>query len=399
VIGCCQIATNAFLNIRSGNEMPDYFFTAVTPQGRTVTDVIDVESVAEAHQSLLDDGFTSIVMHSDDISARYLKYDEKARNTLTPKEFLEISQTRGNWRGFLILSRVLFKKYWILPLFGLALLGFRRGSGYPFGALDLCALGFIGWPMLVAAVVLFTNSKLKVFMKLIEARAWARWDDVLEIAPRVKGVAVEEIAFQIATAYAGQGNVEKGLSVVKPFSDGQKMPLHLYYDRLCELYAVAGRYAELLPLAEKAYEFAPDSPVVMIDLAFVLLRLQTDLPRCKQLAEQVRQEPLSEILQMYLKYLDAVIALEDNRPSQAEELMNEAFRLLQPMAQLSPLMGGLQDRMHMYMALIQKRQGDVRKAADHYRKAAPRMEAFRATDYLQRCRRELGAGIVEGEVM
>lgn len=378
--------------------MPDYFFTAVSPLGRTVTDVIDVESVAEAQQVLLDDGYTNIVMHTDDISARYVKYDENCRGVFTPKDFLEYANSRG-WRGFLILCRVLFKKNWLGILIGAAVLGSRRASGQPFWFWDLSALVMIGWPILLAGVAHFTNSKLKAYTKLVEARAWARWDEVLEIAPRVKGVAAEEIAFQIATAHAGQGDIEKGLKVLEPFSDGQRMPLHLYYDRLCDLYAVAGRYSEQLPLAEKAHEIAPDSPVVMIDLALILLRLQRDLPRCKQLAELVRQEPLNELLRMYLKYLDAVIALEDNRPSQAEELMNEAFQLFQPMSQLSPLMGALQDRMHMYMALIQKRQGDVRNAAYHYRKAAPRMEAFQTTDYLQRCRRELGAGIVDGEIM
>ena len=112
--------------------MPDYFFTAVTPQGRTVTDVIEGESVAEVYQSLRDDGFTNIVMHSDDISARYLKYDKNARQAFTPKEFLDIAHSRG-WRGFLILSRALFKKNWLLPLIGVALLGGRLASGQLFG--------------------------------------------------------------------------------------------------------------------------------------------------------------------------------------------------------------------------------------------------------------------------
>lgn len=214
---------------------------------------------------------------------------------------------------------------------------------------------------------------------------------MLAALPAIRSfVPAPQYAFFEAKALAGLGRLEEAMDTVRPFADDPKTPAWLYWGQLADVFHIAKLGNRAIECGEKAVENAPDNPTVLIDLAMARLRYHRDTVRARPLLEQVRSHEISDILRPFITMAEGVLALEENRPEKARELLDEAARLAEPLRNTTALMGGAIDRIHTYLTLAYAATGDLPAAENHFQIAEPRLRAFETNDLIERCEVALG---------
>src|SRR5579863_9429515 len=109
--------------------MAEYLVSGVTPAGRRVTEWIDADSADLAVKTLRDQGYEQIVLHTDDLAARYLNEGKnRHESSINPREWADLKYV-GQLGWFFFLLRKLYMQacnwLWCLVL-PLAVLFYRR---------------------------------------------------------------------------------------------------------------------------------------------------------------------------------------------------------------------------------------------------------------------------------
>jgi tetratricopeptide (TPR) repeat protein len=221
--------------------------------------------------------------------------------------------------------------------------------------------------------------------------AWGRWAEMLAALPPVRrSVPAPQYAFYEAKALAGLGQLDEALETVRPYADDPKTPAWLYWGSLADVFHTAKLGDRAIECLEKAVEHAPENPTVLIDLAMARLRYRRDAAGARPLLERARAHEISDLLAPFLIMVEGVLAVEENRPEKARELLEESARLAEPLRHMTALMGAAIDRIHTYLTLACAAAGDLPAAEGHFRMAEPRLRAFETTDLLERCQAALG---------
>ena len=281
--------------------MGEYLLTGHNSAGRKVTEHIVASSADEAVEVLQSRGFQDIVLHTDDAGAHYLRYSERKAD-MSPREALSFHLSPGWSAAFFFIVRKGYADCWgILP--------FRaRSSDLP----DLVherrsrrGLEHLGLPVAdrassaieFALVYQLFYPQAGQYRKIQEAAAWGRWQEVLDRLPRIRlKLAPDALAFEKAKALAGLRRLDEAFEVLKPFSDGVKMPEWLYWNRLGEVYAAAQQREMAVTMMEHAAELEPENPTVLIGLASSLVRERHDRRTARRLLDAASSHALTEIL-------------------------------------------------------------------------------------------------------
>jgi tetratricopeptide (TPR) repeat protein len=198
------------------------------------------------------------------------------------------------------------------------------------------------------------------------------------------------LAFREAQALAGLGRFEEAMDIVRPFSRGKRMPEWLYWARMAIVYWATGEFGQVIAVSEKAAQLAPENPVVLIDLAAVLLRYQRDTVRARELLNRAQQHAISDAAAPFVVMVQGMLALEEGKIQPAIDQLEESQRMMEKFRHATPIIGSVVDRSHAYLALAYAKLGDKETAIRHYRQAEPRMRALMADDLLRRCEMAIG---------
>jgi tetratricopeptide (TPR) repeat protein len=370
--------------------MPEYLATARNAQGKKVTERLDVNSADEAVQALRDRGYDEIVLHTDDIAARYSKQKAVA-STVSPRQYLWF-RTMPSWLAHvLVVSITAYRKGWYWNVAALALLAYRLRKGWGWGPTEIGLGIYLFFPVIFAFGSLLFRGASGRYRRLMEAVAWAKWDEVLGLADAAAGnVPAEEIAFQKAKALAGLGRIDEGLGLVEYLADGKKMPLSTYWSRVAGLYTTAKRPDDSKAAMEKSLEFAPENATLLIDMAESEVWLRHNSKRARELLDRARTHAISDLLQPFVINTEGLIQLEEGRAREARQLLEQAFEKAKVFRHASPLMEARLDRMHVPLVLACAAEGDLESAERHWRIAKPRLVAFKLDDDIARCEKALG---------
>ncbi|HLW67920.1 MAG TPA: tetratricopeptide repeat protein [Gemmataceae bacterium] len=377
--------------------MPQYLLTGRNPEGKTVTERVDTSSADKAVAILRDRGYEDIILHTDDVGARYTNQRAVERH-ISPKEYVAFRHFRGRHDHAFFIMRKLFRQSIFLLLIAAFWLGFRRWLKIPFGFWDIFAIIIVTMPVVTAVFSQFFSPGAK-YRKLIEAASWFRWEEVLRRLPglRSSGLSEEELAFREAQALAGLGRFEEAMDLVRPFARGRRMPEWLYWARLANLYQATGEIGQVIAVTEKAAELAPENPTVLLDLAAVLLRYQRDTVRAREMLNRALQHAISDAAAPFVVMIKGMLAFEEGKTQQGVELLEESQRQMEKFRHATPIIGAVVDRTHAYLALAYAKLGDKEAAIQHYRLAEPRMRAMMADDLLRRCEMAIGPALSEVE--
>jgi tetratricopeptide (TPR) repeat protein len=366
--------------------MGEYLFTGRNADGKQVTERIEADSADTAVRLLTDDGYLEIVLHTDDVGARYTRHRQVERH-ISPREYVRF-RGMSRWGYFLYMLAKLYRKEWIAQLGALAMLAFRWQSGWPFGLLDILALVILLFPLplaLAACIVRAGGS----YERLVEAASWARWDEVLRLLPRLPAaVAADEKAFRKAAALAGLGRLDEALEVVKPLVTEEEIPAWLYWNRLSGVYTAARDREQAFACLERAASLAPDNATMQLDWALALLRRKRDVARAEEIVQRVKTHALSDIVMHFLHYAEGILALEKGKPYEARELLQQALAGQNSLT--NPVARRVCDILHAYLCLAEAGIGNYESARRHFDQATPRLKALREDDLLARCDAALG---------
>lgn len=150
------------------------------------------------------------------------------------------------------------------------------------------------------------------------------------------------------------------------------------------------RRDEHLAWNQKALDLAPDNATLLLDRAMSLLRYQVDVPVARQLLVRARSHALSDALAPVAEAVEGMLLLEEGRPAEAREKLASGLAGLDRFRNASPLIGAVQDRFRVYLALSFAALGDRQTAEQQFRLAEPRLRALKREDLLARCEKTIG---------
>lgn len=368
--------------------MPEYLLTGVDPAGRTVTERVEAESADQAVHTLRDRGHTDIVLHTDDVGARYSQQARVAAH-VSPREYVAFRHFRGYWDHVFFLTRKIYRGWW--PVFVLAIAGIvaRRWLNLS-RELEITCWVLLAFPLVLALIGRLTSPG-RAYERIIEAHAWGRWDEVVRLLPTIKGkVPPHESAFREAQALAGLDRLEEALDIVEPFADGTEIPTWIFHARLVEVYHLAGKLDQIVPSIEKAAELAPDNATILIDLASALLRFRRDVVRARSILARARTHALSDMVEPFALLAEGMLLLDEGKAPAAQERFEQALAGMMNFRHANALMGAVIDRVYTYLSLAHAAQGNTADALEYFHRAEPRLRALRMNDLLARCQSALG---------
>jgi tetratricopeptide (TPR) repeat protein len=367
--------------------MPKYLLSGTDARGRRRTEAVSAATADAATAKFRARGFADVTLHSDEVIGTLFK--PEVLKDLSPADYLALGRS-SRW---VFILRVIFKLYrsqWWLFLIMVALVVGRRILDAPWEILDTLACAFLLTPVVIVLLSeLFSPSRK--FERVMTFNAWGRWAEMLAALPAVRRfVPAPQYAVLEAKALAGLGRLDEALETVRPYADDPQTPAWLYWGSLADVFHSAKLGDRAIECGEKAVEHAPDNPTVLLDLAMALLRYRRDAARARPLLERARTHEIGDVLAPFVLMAEGILALEENRPEKARELLEESARLAEPLRHSTALMGAAIDRIHTYLTLACAAAGDLPAAERHFRLAEPRLRAFETNDLIERCQAALG---------
>ncbi len=375
--------------------MPDFLFTADSPTGKRKTQTILAANSQAAQTELESRGWTSIVLHTDDAgaiaSSAVAKMYPELTEKITPSHRLE-SRGLSDFQFFLFVTKNFYIK---APWFAVALIillvmniafGFHNSIIYIGAALGL------SMPLIFAACITLFGTARK-FNRLVEAYAWGRWQEVLDRIISLRGKVPEsELSIRQACALAGMGKLDEARTEWSKFENHPELPRWMFLTQLGDIFQTAGLYDESLKCHAEAYDEDKDNPTMKLDYAMALLTAERDLELAQRLIDEAKQQYLSDLLSMFLPYIDGLVALNSRKYDLAVELFESARKNILPLAAGEPLTALMVDTIQAYMAIALAKSGQTQRAMEEARAPRVRLQARNSVRLLKQLNDAVGVG-------
>jgi len=359
--------------------MLDFLLTGTDLNGKRDTHRLQARDSQEAYQQLESQGFTDIVLHTDDAEAAAGPMTVFDDGHITPRDIVEVrlkSRFESRWY---FLKKMVRSRWWLwLSLIVVGLM-WQHDS--------LASISvFVG---LVAACVLvfqlLNTDQFDQFDEMIDSFFWARWNDVLHRVESLQGT-VSDFNLDVfkAGALAGLGRFDEGLEVFENWEDSDDVPHWMYVARKSEFYTAAGMPDEALRCMAQAYEEDPENPTVMIDYSIALSRAGEQTELAGRLIQSAERMHLSDILAMILPMAKGLWLTTIGSSHAAIEEFERLRENLWPMAKANPAFPLLLDLNQAYLAVALLQLGDRERAAREAKPALPRLRALKRTRLLEK---------------
>jgi hypothetical protein len=370
--------------------MAEYLLSAKTPEGREITERLEVSSADEAVGIMRARGYLDIVLHTGDVEALYTRQSAVAEY-LSPREYVALRNfgrgPLGTVRhiGFVIWK--LYRRSWKATVLGLALLVLcwamaRQSAFLPWRWLEILLLLALLLPFFVAPIAEIFNPSRR-YIRIIEELAWGRWEGVIRLLPTVpSAISREHVAGLEAKALAGLGRLDEGLAIYEPFGDGRCIPQWKYWATMCSIYAAARQIEPLVAAMEKSGQLAPENSTVQLDLAMTVLRYRHDAPRAAKLIQQAKSHAISDLTVPFVHLAEGLLALERGDAFNAIASLEKALAGQAAKRRMNGLTSRNIDLVHAYLAIAHATLNNQSVAARHYRQAEPRLRALRWDDLI-----------------
>lgn len=374
--------------------MPEYLYTARSPEGKTVTDRIAAATVDTARYALETRRYQDIVFHTDDSTARLDAQTARDLDpdgdgeVLTPEQQLAARRGGGFFSGLWFAWKV-NAVFW-LPILVWCLISYFGSR--PFGWGDWIGFSLAGLFLIYFILLVIPGA---AYQALLRAAVWNRlgetrfWTAVLRRVPLISGGMFPrlDLDVRLATVLARHGRAEEGRELLASYLLGN--PDSTTLGRLAGFHNAAGEYDVAHQLSCRAVALSKDGTMETIDQALGLARHLRRPAEARACLERIADREMVEAARIFIAYVEALIALDEKRYPDAVSLFEKTVTLLQPMA-ANELMKGMLREIWAFQSIALAGTGRVAEARVLFAQARPLLEARRDTDLLQRCRAAVG---------
>jgi hypothetical protein len=387
--------------------MPDYHLSGRNPAGRKIVERVEAASAAEAVKIFEQREYTDIVLHSSDTEVAVRKQMEKlhgkknAHRVFTPHEFVRMRKDHSFLPMFLLTLPKRFQYGWwsiVVIVAGALIRLYLTGR---LGVHDVVSIVILVAAMGSVSLVLLFGNGAK-YRRLVKARAWGRWNEVLALLPSVKSrIPADQCDHFKALALAGLGRLDEALAVYEKHGDGKQIPQWRYWSHCSGVYAAAGDHEGAVRATERAAELGPTQVTVLLGLALSLIGIRRDPRRARQVLDEALKYPIPDITVYCVDWCRGLIALDEHRPYDAVEFLNRALAKALEYRNATHLHGMSADRLRAGLAIAYAATGEYETALRHYRIAEPRVIALRYDHLRDRFEEAMGLttnGSVQGDV-
>lgn len=359
--------------------MKSFLFTAVNRDGKSVTERVEAENLAQARYKLEIRGFSEITFYESELSNEVDNlFDEKHaknRDKLLKHQVGLQYDTRLRRYFFNVLKVTFF--IWIILLY-------RVYTDH-----NLNSFLWLGGAV---SVILYFSLPTIIFNRLHEAHCWAEngkvrfWANAAKyfnVVAFVK-IPVSRIDYYFACADAREGNLNAALAKIAKYETDAKVSKRIFYSYLNGVYASAKNFDKILQIQEKSLREGNVFTEEMLDYATVLTRRHRKTTQAREVLERVLDTELTAMARLFVPFCQGIIEVEDGNFLQAEFYLEQARKQIEPFRKNSYLVG-LRSEVKAFLAITLGMRGEKEEAAKLFQEAKPYLQANKETELLRRC--------------
>lgn len=359
--------------------MSSFLFTAVNRDGKSVTERVEAENLAQAKYKLEIQGYSEISFYESDLSEdTWNLFDEK--NKKSKQEFLqrqvEIQYNTSYWQHVFFCLK-LTAILWIPLTVWVAL----SWSFFSFLSLGLFFAVFIylSLPVIFYDKLLMAHFRAQNF----KVRFWVKISKLFNNISFLK-IPPADLDSRLSCADAREGNLKLALSRMEKYQNVEKVPRRLLNIYLGSIYGNAKKYDELLKLQENALQEGNISSEEMIDYAMNLARWQKKTNFAREILDKALDSEMTAMMQLFVPFCKGLIEIEDGNFPQAEFYLQLASKQIEPFKKNGYLVG-LRSEIKAFLSIVLGTRGEKAEAAKLFYEAKPYLLAHKETDLLRRC--------------
>jgi tetratricopeptide (TPR) repeat protein len=364
--------------------MPTYLWSGKDRYGSPQALRIEAATVEQSRAELEQRGFTELVLQRDDFQAAL-------RSGLPELDVSAEDELRYRKKGKFRVSEVILKSFTKIPgsfylVFAAAFsLSILRGQTWLVG---VSVAAFIG--MYVQAFRLGVPGLL--LAKLHTAKEWRRWDEVLNILPKLdrsyRYTKINRSEFMLegyrCQAIAGLGDLPGALKQFERFQTDPKTPHWVYTIQVGTIHAAARDFDKEIEYLRQAIAEGPKSAAVYLELAVQLVTRKRDVPGATAALKTAESLDLPERLRPALPLAKGMIEVEAGNYAPARPLLQEALHGFEKRAHhgmILPLINAAKT----YLCITCAKCGDKTGAARYLADIKNYLVAIKEDEFLTRC--------------
>ncbi len=375
--------------------MSKYVWTAKDKSGQKVVQEVEAETAEDSRATLVDAGYTELVLKVDEIMAAvqagfpstFRVLGEEVR--VTTEQMLQHldNPTVTSWGA---IRQGIGQSKLMCVLLAL----FAAYSGYRehWGSALLLMIALLAWLTFIVCVSLPSA----YYRKLILASDWYRWSEVLSLISTLESIGrfsfikvpATELTRNRAQALAGMGRLDEALAEYKQCAGRPDCPTWLYRQFVGSLYTIAKQYdkgieSSLLSIAEKP------TPTAWADLANRYARYKRDPVKAREAMAEADKHPTVEQVKPFRIRCLGIIAYLEGDYLTAKRHLETAIDMVEK-AKGRPYRDGHLSVARAYLCCVLARLGDFQAARDCLALAREYLVATEETDLLAECCKLLG---------
>ena len=366
-----------------------FVFAATDPAGKRRYVESTADNAAAARSRLEIQGYTEIDVVRDAFDAKLDRaMSGEAFDDMTLHEKMEFRRRCARPDAARFIAWHFIRKEALTILSVAAWVWWRASGDEPWSAISF---GEYAYALGYFALLMRVRMPGRLFNRLIEARAWNRWDDVDAAVKKIQKwewftgqiIPQYELLFSEARALAGRGGLAAALEKVKPLESAPGFDRALYFGLLASLYDIVHDVAGRIAVGEKALALDPESPTARIDLAFALALHAHDPKRAREVLAVLDPADVKPMARPYLDLVCGVIALDEGRTAEAEKLIAGAVEGWHAFTG-DPLAKAFARVLQGYHATALRRLGRTEEAGEKFAEVRAFLEATSEHDLLRR---------------
>ena len=368
---------------------PAYLYTAINPKRRKVSNWIEAPTADDAYRMLVDQGFTDIVFHLDDLGAFFAPIPQQ-RTPLITRMWIDQRTIDGYFPLFWYYTKLFFGKTILWNVVILAVLIGSILHNKEFGFIEYFLCFWLVFPLVQAALAARSRAS-RLYHQMLDTIYWARWDDAEKLLRRLEGnIPRVEIILRKAQILAGRGRMVEAQQTASLLRDELGLPDWFCWARMIEVHLAAFDREAAIRCLDHAIELAPSCTAAYIDRSRLALRYEENIPLAEAMIAEAKRHVICDIHRPFVLIQDAMVRFEKGETDGVLADVRRAVAEVEKFARVSPSMRSACDQMLADLALVEAKLGDPSAAKRYYEKARPRLEALRMTKTLERCRQIFG---------